>query len=76
MLYNGFMRAREILKILKANGWVEERQKGSHITLKKNGIPVTVSNHGTDDIPKGTVKSIEKTTGLELLPKTKKKKKD
>lgn len=68
------MRAREVLKILKKNGWVIDRQKGSHITLKKNGVPVTVSNHGTDDIKLGTLRGIEEVTGVELIPKPKKKK--
>jgi predicted RNA binding protein YcfA (HicA-like mRNA interferase family) len=59
------MKVREILKILKEDGWFEKTQKGSHLQLEhpiKKG-KVTVPVHG-GDIPKGTLNSILKQAGL------------
>jgi predicted RNA binding protein YcfA (HicA-like mRNA interferase family) len=42
------MNAREVLKALKADGWIELRSKGSHLMLKhptKRGL-VTLPMHG------------------------------
>ncbi len=60
------MNAKELLKILKANGFEKVSQKGSHLKLS-NGERITiVPTHGTKDIPIGTLKSIEKQTGLKF----------
>ena len=67
MLYNLTMRAREIIKELKKNGWEEVSQKGSHVKLKKGDSVTIVPNHGTKDLGKGLVKAIEKQTGVKLL---------
>lgn len=59
------MTVREILKILKNDGWYETAQKGSHIQLKHNNKTgkVTVPNHN-GDVSKGTLNSILKQAGL------------
>lgn len=60
------MTARELLKILHGDGWIEVRQKGSHIQMRhpdKNGL-VTIPLH-SGDIPKGTLNSILKQAHLE-----------
>lgn len=59
------MTTREVLKILKADGWYKVGQVGSHIQLKndtKKG-KVTVSDHKGDIHPK-TLNSILKQAGL------------
>ena len=59
------MTIREVLKVLKADGWYETAQRGSHIQLEhdeKKG-KVTVPNHN-GDVPKGTLNSILKQAGL------------
>ncbi|WP_040400701.1 type II toxin-antitoxin system HicA family toxin [Cecembia lonarensis] len=59
------MKVKELLKILKDDGWKEKTQKGSHLQLihpKKSG-KVTVPVHG-GDIPIGTLNSILKQAGL------------
>ena len=59
------MTAKEIEKILKADGWYFVTAKGSHNRYKhtvKSG-KVTVPNH-KGDIPIGTVKAILKQAGL------------
>jgi len=59
------MKAREVLKILKDDGWYEDFQKGSHLQLKHILKPgkVTVPMH-SGDIPKGTLHMIMKQAGL------------
>ena len=59
------MKIRELLKILRKDGWVEKEQKGSHMQLihpVKKG-KVTLPIHG-GDIPKGTLNAIMKQAGL------------
>lgn len=59
------MTVREILKILKKDGWIECETRGSHIQFEhptKKG-KVTVPSH-SGDIAKGTLNSILKQAGL------------
>ena len=61
------MKVREILRILREDGWFVSRTRGSHRQLKhpeKRG-KVTVSGKSSVDIPPGTLKSILKQSGLE-----------
>jgi predicted RNA binding protein YcfA (HicA-like mRNA interferase family) len=61
------MKSREIISVLQRDGWVQVAQKGSHVQFKhpvKKGR-VTVP-HPERDIPVGTLKSIEKQSGLKL----------
>jgi predicted RNA binding protein YcfA (HicA-like mRNA interferase family) len=57
----------EMLKILKDDGWIIDRQKGSHRQLKhpsKSGT-ITVSGNLKDAIHPKILKSILKQTGLQ-----------
>ena len=61
------MHSREIISVLQRDGWVQVAQKGSHVQFKhpaKKGR-VTVP-HPARDVPIGTLKSIEKQSGLRL----------
>ncbi|WP_368508819.1 type II toxin-antitoxin system HicA family toxin [Bradyrhizobium lupini] len=61
------MNDREIISVLQRDGWVQVAQKGSHVQFKhpaKQGR-VTVP-HPKRDVPLGTLKSIEKQSGLKL----------
>jgi predicted RNA binding protein YcfA (HicA-like mRNA interferase family) len=59
--------SREIIQLLKEDGWYEVNQEGDHIQfkhpVKKPKVTVT---HPRKDIPIGTLKSIIKTAGLEI----------
>jgi predicted RNA binding protein YcfA (HicA-like mRNA interferase family) len=58
----------EILQILKEDGWILVRQKGSHRHLKhplKKGI-VTVPGHPGDNVHPKTLKSILEQAGIRL----------
>ena len=59
------MTAKEIIKQLKADGWIEYDTRGSHIQFKHPVKPgkVTIPSH-SGDIPKGTLNSILKQAGL------------
>ena len=59
--------SRDVVRELKRDGWFEVNQVGSHKQFKhptKKGR-VTVP-HPKRDIPKGTLKSIEKQAGVKL----------
>ena len=60
------MKVRDILKVLRDDGWVVIVTRGSHRQLKhplKAGR-VTVAGHEGDDIAPGTLNSILKQAGL------------
>jgi predicted RNA binding protein YcfA (HicA-like mRNA interferase family) len=61
------MRSREVIAALERAGWEQVRQKGSHVQFKHPQRPglVTVP-HPNADIPIGTLRSIEKQSGLTL----------
>ncbi len=61
------MDSRNIIKALKADGWVQVAQKGSHVQFKHPEKPgrVTVP-HPKRDVPIGTLKSVEKQAGVTL----------
>lgn len=62
------LAARLVLKKLKKAGCRKKRQKGSHATYqcpvdKQTVVPV---HAGGRDVPKGTLKAIEKQSGVKL----------
>ncbi|MCD4795061.1 MAG: type II toxin-antitoxin system HicA family toxin [Bacteroidales bacterium] len=63
------MKVKDILKILKKDGWYEVKSKSSHIQLKhdvKRGR-VTVPYHGRNvELPKKTLKSILQQAKIDL----------
>ena len=61
------MRSRDVISALLAVGWVEVAQKGSHKQFKHPARTgrVTVP-HPERDLPIGTLKSIERQSGLKL----------
>ena len=61
------MRSREVIQQLETDGWQLRRVKGSHhhFTHPKKPGRVTVK-HPANDIPIGTLKSIEKQAGVKF----------
>ena len=57
------MYAKELIKLLKQNGWQEISQKGSHLKMRKGNKIEIIPIHNKD-IPIGTVETILKRTGL------------
>lgn len=58
--------ARELVRFLKSQGFVEDRQSGSHLTLwhEKRRIAVTVPVHSGTDIGRGLAVRILKDAGF------------
>jgi predicted RNA binding protein YcfA (HicA-like mRNA interferase family) len=66
--YKMRMKARDIIRLLEADGWFEARSKGSHRQFKhptKAGL-VTVPVHGANDVPLPVLASIERQSGVKL----------
>lgn len=58
--------ARELVRFLKAQGFIEDRQSGSHLTLWHEGrnVSVTVPVHTGTDIGRGLATRILKDGGF------------
>lgn len=56
---------REVIKVLKNNGWVYDHTTGSHEIYIKNGkmCPIKCTKK---DIPAGTLANIKRITGLKF----------
>ena len=63
------MKIREIIKLLKADGWYLVAIKGSHQQYKHPTIPgrVTIADHPGDDLTPGTLNSILKQSQLKKV---------
>jgi predicted RNA binding protein YcfA (HicA-like mRNA interferase family) len=58
---------RNLLRLLKQDGWEIDRTRGSHrqlVHLTKPGT-VTVSGHASDDVHPKTLRSVLRQAGLE-----------
>jgi predicted RNA binding protein YcfA (HicA-like mRNA interferase family) len=60
------MKVRDVLRLLRQDGWVNVGSRGSHLQLKHPNKPgrVTVAGHPNDDLAPGTLKSILVQAGL------------
>jgi predicted RNA binding protein YcfA (HicA-like mRNA interferase family) len=62
------MDSRAIIRELESSGWKHVRTKGSHHIYQhpeRDGIAVVP--HPKRDLPIGTVKALERATGIKLL---------
>lgn len=58
---------KTVIKKLKDEGWQHVSTHGSHHKMKKEGqLPIVVPVHGKKDLKPGTLKSIERATGVKL----------
>ena len=60
------MHGKEIINILKANGWRLVRINGSHHIMAKGVSAVPVPVHGTRDVGAGLLAAIARQTGVKL----------
>ena len=60
------MKVRDVLRLLKQDGWHEVRVRGSHRQLHHRSKPgtVTVAGHLSTEVPPGILKSILKQAQL------------
>jgi predicted RNA binding protein YcfA (HicA-like mRNA interferase family) len=60
--------SKHIIRLLEAAGWRKVRQKGSHVAFQHAARPGTVVvPHPRKDTPVGTVRSIERQSGVRIL---------
>ena len=61
------VRPQEVVRALERAGWEVARQKGSHLSLKKDGVAflVTVPMHRRE-VPRGTLRAIVEDAGLTI----------
>ncbi len=60
------MKIRDVIKVIKEDGWYQVYQKGSHRQykhLKKKGR-VTIAGHPGEDLAPGTLNSVFKQAGI------------
>ena len=60
-----------VIKLVEENGWFLDRTRGSHRQYKhhfKSGL-VTISGNLDDEVPRGTLNSILKQSGLREIGK-------
>jgi predicted RNA binding protein YcfA (HicA-like mRNA interferase family) len=59
------VKPKEVIRALEKVGWQVHRQKGSHVSMHKEGISnlVVIPLH-TKDLPKGTLHGILDDAGL------------
>ncbi|MBN2363847.1 type II toxin-antitoxin system HicA family toxin [candidate division WOR-3 bacterium] len=59
------MTGKEIINILRKQGWILDRVSGSHyIMIKENKRSIPVPVHGKKELPKGLVYLIFKQAGI------------
>ena len=60
------MNIREVIELLKGDGWHLARTRGSHRQFKHPTKPglVTVAGHAGDDLAPGTLRSILRQAGI------------
>jgi mRNA interferase HicA len=56
------VKYKELFKLLKKDGWLEIRQKGSHVIMQHPTKPeqLTVPNHSGKEVKKGLLTAILK----------------
>lgn len=61
------MKVRQLLRLLRDDGWYIDRTRGDHRQLQHPSKPgtVTVSGHFRDDVHPKTLKSVLRQAGLE-----------
>ncbi len=61
------MKSSELHKLIKRNGWVLLRTKGSHYIYEKDGRNYTAPFHGTKEVGKGIEIKIKKEMELKNI---------
>ena len=60
------LSGRDVVKILSKAGWVESRQRGSHIILTKTGHIASLSVPDHREVARGTLRSLLRSAGLSV----------
>ncbi len=62
------MKSSELVRLLKKDGWVIVRQKGSHLIMQHlvKGNQLTVPFHAVKEVKKGLLNSILKDANIKI----------
>lgn len=61
------MKSGELIKLLKEDGWIVDRIKGSHHTLRKEGVDSIISiSHPEKDVSRHQLAQARRISGLKL----------
>jgi len=60
------LSGREVVKILSKAGWVESRQRGSHIILTKPGHIASLSVPDHREVARGTLRALLRAAGISV----------
>jgi predicted RNA binding protein YcfA (HicA-like mRNA interferase family) len=65
-LYGLWVKVRDLIALIQADGWREVRMRGSHRQFRHPWKPGTVTIAGKPgiDVPQGTINSVLKQAGL------------
>ena len=58
------MKPKDLIRLLKENGWHEERFNGSHLMMKNDAGNMVVIPMHNKDLKPGTLNAILKSAGL------------
>ena len=58
------MTGKELIKLLRQQGWILDRIQGSHHILIRGDETLSVPVHGNSDLKKGTLHAIMKQGGI------------
>ncbi|KQN61808.1 type II toxin-antitoxin system HicA family toxin [Erwinia sp. Leaf53] len=62
------MSSEELIRQLRADGWLRQRQSGSHVTLSKPGvIKIITVPYPRKDLSKGIIRQAQEISGLKLF---------
>lgn len=57
--------SKELIRLLKRNGWYKVKQEGSHLKLRKNGFNDIIIPVHNKDLPKGLLIKLLKQSGMD-----------
>lgn len=61
------MKSGELIKLLKEDGWIVDRVKGSHHILRKEGVDSIISvSHPEKDVSRHQLAQARRISGLKL----------
>lgn len=57
--------SKELIRLLKKNGWYKVKQEDSHLKLRKNGFDDIIIPVHNKDLPKGLLIKLLKQSGMD-----------
>ncbi|MCK4761190.1 MAG: type II toxin-antitoxin system HicA family toxin [Candidatus Aminicenantes bacterium] len=60
------MKGKEVIAMLKKEGWIVKRITGSHYIMKKEGFRLVPVPFHSKDLKPGLLNAISKQTGIKL----------